>query len=1217
MVRAVIRALIVAALSGALVAADWSAELAVPGEAMIELPAEALIDADAVRFDLSGWADGERRAAWLEPTLVVADGRAFAAAEAIRIEAGEHLVPLTPSAWVGARAPLGGDALLAIHGVRLRAYGGDGQRLTVRVGLDRAKRGTPRFAVALCDGGLVERPAWRELRLRLVGDVRGERGEIDLAGDDGRRIPMFLEQPGEIVAGAWRARGACRWVARLRAGEDVSGLRPRWRGGVATWDGPSLPTLAVTAREPAPAACAAPFASPEAPAWRGRATVVAGEGRFARQDVADYPACPAPVLAWLVGWTGYRGGRACAHAQAAALDGQLAAGVAELDLMPQALFHDQGTFRFGLTPWHADHGGAWSQPQDALAHDAPLATWRAHARWVVARARAAPGLARWRIGLIQPANAPGEVERLRSLIADLAALVQVGDGRPLVAFHPQAADFGHVDPKGVWFDFEQGAQGWRTGLTPLDGVDGGVDAGSLRVPLDVGAGIGGAFVMADANVFNLDRIEFDARCDGGGAATVYAWCTDDRHRWYQQRLGDVASNDRWQCLGIDFSDAAPFTPSGHAQPWDGSQRRRIRLIGVMAFAYGGGVAKSLRIDRVRRLGWPALVGDPTLALTESAVSGDVARWRPFACDFALSLAAVNPYDPESADVVGELEGPDGLRLRHPAYWSEPHRLEMVDGVERAVGDGGGAWHWRFTAPKPGAWRWRIVARVKWRDRWLETAGAWHDATVAAAGDGALVPIRTAQADPRWFETVDGAFWYPLGLNLRSPGDARQDGVVASAGPRPGEPANTADFERLGTRAYERWFARMHAAGADFARVWMCPWWCGLEWRRDWDGYGGVGVYNQAAAARLDRVLELAGQHEVRVQLELQNHGMYSTRVDAQWADNPYSRRRGGMCGDAADFFVQEDAWATHEKRLRYTLARWGWATPAAMWVLSSEIEFTEGWFREAGFDEDAGRSRIIEAWLKRSAAWFAANDPLARPVSVHFSHPWTGGKVWEMPEMRWGYSNAYTGFQDEMKRLGAPGGLDVALEHYLVRHFPPWKHQRPTLIGEWGGHWDQNTHARLAGEWHAGLWMQAVLPYAGNTGFWWWLWVDSADRWSELAGIARFVRGFDPRGGDWRPSRPKLMHADVVMVGMRSPREHRYYAHARGFDRDPAARFGRDAGPADISVGEPGSTWTVERWDCQKGEAIATSVVTVDERGHLILPLGEIAQDAAWIIRRK
>ena len=83
-----------------------------------------------------------------------------------------------------------------------------------------------------------------------------------------------------------------------------------------------------------------------------------------------------------------------------------------------------------------------------------------------------------------------------------------------------------------------------------------------------------------------------------------------------------------------------------------------------------------------------------------------------------------------------------------------------------------------------------------------------------------------------------------------------------------------------------------------------------------------------------------------------------------------------------------------------------------------------------------------------------------------------------------------------MGQLGRPdSGLGGALLTYIIKHFPPHLLNRPTMLGEWGGHWNEQNAKVLAAEWRTGLWMQAVLPYGGNTGFWWWLWVDGSDGW--------------------------------------------------------------------------------------------------------------------------
>ena len=1286
----------------------WTIDLPVSanGERAFALPDALLSDDQELVFSYQRSETTAVRDVWIELSLLTSDGRYFATSQPLTIPGdnheGELRIPLAAGHWSGQDGELGGDALAAVRELRLRLHGAsdtDG-RLNGTLRLAPLGHRLP-LVLQLFDSGLVGYGPWRELRLRLLG-TGGERGEVELAlpsaSGAGRHLPLFFDQPGAVRDGRWHACGPGRWVLRLATNEVVpAGSTVVWRAGSRSWTSAALPALSTVARSEALAPSppdALPI--PQAPAWSGFPCQVAAGGAAQRLDRTELVACPAPVLAWQSSWSGFRGAGAISYGQALAFDQQLAGGCADLDLLPQNLFREQGPFRFSLAPWHKDQGGPWEVPQDALRSDLPWQQWRGHVREVLARARATPGLVRWRLGLVQPANAPDEVTRLRTLLGDLSSLVGAFDARPVLALHPQAPKFLFPEPAGAWFDFEEGAQGWTYGPLPFSGRPQPAPfaaEGKLSLKLDfpvvtLGDGTRAIGVMReiDATLFNLDRLEFDAALEGGGTAQLYCWVTDNYHHWYQQRLDAIDGNRRWNTVGVDFSDHGAWQAVGGAPPWSAECRRRVRRLGIVAFRHEAGaaagagaapsspvlpaastsapaapaprvsatpatpatpvataaairpapaaqapaasaapVAAALYIDRMRRFGW-AVEAAPTLTLRDLTVAdGPVACWQPVQADFRLSIEAKNPYDPESADVVGEVVAPDGKKVIYPAYWGEPVRLEMADGVEHAIASGGGSWHWRFSPSAPGAWRWRLHARIKYRDSWLEANGDWRTLTVGAPSTDAMPPVRVSAKDHTSFETADGRWFYPIGINLRSPGDSRQDHVLAELesqlphAPQSSGLFRSAAYERLGTRAYDAWLATMEKQHMNWARVWMCPWWCGLEWRRDWDGFGGLTIYNQIAAARLDRIMELARSHHIYVQLELQNHGMTSSHVDMQWADNPYNAINRGPCHSDSEFFSSEEAWATHAKRLRYTVARWGWHSHLAAWVLSSEMEFTGAWWEEAGNAED-GTSPTTEAWVKRSLAWFAANDQVAgRPVTIHFSHPWQGAQLWKMPGLGFSNSNAYTGFQTLGRLGGEKAGQGNAILLYLSQHFPPWTLNRPTLIGEWGGHWETNPSAILSAELHTGVWLQAVLPYSGNTGFWWWLWADAAGRWSDYAPIAAFVAGEDRRGLEFRPYRPPVF-ADrqhtAAVIGMKCETEHRYYAGLPGLSHDLTLTSQEDAGVASIGTDQAESAWHIERWDCAKGVVAAVFDLTADAHGVVKLPLGVLNPDAAFKMRR-
>jgi hypothetical protein len=1143
---------------------------------------------------------GER---WLDADLRLADDRWFSVADPVRIPPGEGAqiaLRLLPSVWTG-DGSLGPDALAAVTGFRpvLRDARGGVIAAAMAWRYIAADPVIPEH-VRGHDGTRLDRGPWHEVRWRLLGAAGEpvESGEVEIVAADGRRRPAFLAQPGRMAGDRWRARGPALWVLRLAPEETAPGpWTVRWREGVREWSGSWDPPLAVRAM-PLAEGPGLPMAEPEAAGgsgWIWRPDAI----RITESSLAGTSL--APVVAWTWGAWASRGAALTAHARAAAEDRRLAGGATEIDLLPAWLGDERGVFRAGASPWAAAEG-----PAHLLADEGRIASLRHHQREVVARARAVPGLRRWRFGL-RGAVDPASEARLHQLARETAAWLREMDGRSLVTDHPTLGAWDRTDQdanrRPEWETFAGGTGGWRGVFAPARTGEQGSDGSPALVlrgdgPLRTAA----AVVELDAPLWNLDQIRADVRIDGPGleGATWFAWVTDDGHRWFQRRIDWVPGAGRWTTLSIEMGDG--WTGSGHDQPWRRDRLRRIRQVGLSVYTVGATGAWTASIDRLRRFGWPRLDRPPEASITVTAAPPATVRpWSPVRIGLAAAPETFNPYDPASADVGCMVVGPDGRERFWPAAWIEPRELVVENGREQVRPGGPGSWVWTFAPPAVGTWKIRPEARLRWQDRLLSATGAWLAVEVRGTPE-VLLPIRVSARDPAWFETVDGAFFYPVGVNLRSPGDGRQNALLDASGPpaRWVLPAGwrSEAVEPLGTAAFGHWFARSRAAGMNWARVWMAPWWCGLEWRRDWPGFNGIGWFNQDAAARLDRICDLAETHGIHLQIELQNHGMTSPLirgnggrgVDSQWRDSPWYTRNGGPFEHPAETFAEGQAWTALVNRHRYVLARWGWRTVISAWVLSSEMEFTGAWEREAR--GDLGRSPTTLAWVRRNLDWFAANDPQGRPVSVHFSHPWAAPDLWKMSGLGFNNSNAYTAFQNLLDQLGG-GDPDIAraCDAYLRNHFPPWDLGRPTIIGEWGGHWSEDDPEVLRREVRHGPWVQAVLPFAGNTGFWWWLWLDAEDRWSEFAGPARFARSQDPRGSDLRPVAVNGAQGarGVAAVG---PRLVRAYVWS---DRPRAGAQARVTG---IPVGR----WRVTTWS-MAGEPGEVRDVTVAD-GTLTLEPG-------------
>ena len=261
----------------------------------------------------------------------------------------------------------------------------------------------------------------------------------------------------------------------------------------------------------------------------------------------------------------------------------------------------------------------------------------------------------------------------------------------------------------------------------------------------------------------------------------------------------------------------------------------------------------------------------------------------------------------------------------------------------------GHWAWRYAFNQPGKWQIRFIAHLTSEFTAHSLTGEWQLIDVDAHQGDVMLPVSQSE-DPRYWQTSDGSWFYPMGITIRSPGDSRQDRLMQQVGATDtavtGKTRHPCLRRVVQKTQTERWKLRAHV---DVALV------DSLEWNRQWDGYNGLGRYNQANAARIDRILELAHHNNIYLQLELANHGMTSEHVDEQWnpdskrgtLGSPYNSVNGGPVDHAADFYADSEAWKYHQRRLRYTVARWGWALHIMSWVLSSEMEFTGAYWQEA------------------------------------------------------------------------------------------------------------------------------------------------------------------------------------------------------------------------------------------------------------------------------
>jgi hypothetical protein len=300
---------------------------------------------------------------------------------------------------------------------------------------------------------------------------------------------------------------------------------------------------------------------------------------------------------------------------------------------------------------------------------------------------------------------------------------------------------------------------------------------------------------------------------------------------------------------------------------------------------------------------------------------------------------------------------------------------------------------------------------------------------------------------------------------------------------------------------------MSAVGENWTRIWMTHFYEGqiLEWStRKGSYFHGVGRLSLEMGWKLDRIIELAEQKGIAIQLVLQHHGQFSTTTDSNWRDNPYNIANasydGGFLQHAEDFFTDREAIRLTRNKYRYIVARWGYSPAILAWELWNEVQYTDGWQKN--------RPSVV-AWHEEMADYLGALDPFDHLVttssdSTGFDALWSLDGIDVVQVHHYGAETA--GFIDSMtERLAGYG--------------------KPVLLGEFGvGKTlnvdvpEQNFQALPepyksqmleALDLHNGIW--SAFHRKSGAHLWWWdSYIEALDLYDEFLALVNYAQGEDP-----------------------------------------------------------------------------------------------------------
>jgi hypothetical protein len=945
----------------------------------------------------------------------------------------------------------------------------------------------------------------------------------------------------------------------------------------------------------------------------------------------DEPADPKtplwhPVLEWTSRWGKYKDlGRynleVAWEVEQAVRDAGAAGQAFPLRLSGNMELFNRRTHRWPDNPLNQTNNGPLSAPSLYFRSPQALKAQAQSWQYLIGRYGELPGVS----DLVLAADFAAEGAEDWHFLAGKYLSKVLPPGARLVSYHPQVLPHRKTT---LLADFERGVELFE----PDAAIEGGREtkvapsqewASHGRAALVVRrnfVGDGEAPLVAniDQDWFDYDTLVLDIKLPPEAPHDMRLMVfLKDRDLWYHQNLlepflipGDTtrlivditARNRSWLPPKAAREASNPWD---HSKPWTDVARTNIRQMGLRIFGhkpYDGPIfVDNLQLWQTGRF---QSEGPPKIAKLEQNAPA-VPLYDRFELTLALDREFHNPFNPAEVDIRAKITAPDKKVFDVPAfYYQDYDRKEVVQmcaahGVkepfEVLTPKGVPVWKVRFAPTQPG--KHQYVVTINGQNAWPAQGEASFDA-LRSNQPGF---VRLAQ-DKQHFELSNGQFFYPVGHNLRSPTDGR----------------NTANYEfkqewHRGTFLYDDYFKKMGENGLNWARVWQCSWWLGLEWTKQWPGFHGLGWYNLENAWRLDYLLDIAKKNDVYLQLDTTNHGQFSLEIDTEWAHNPFNAANPvdkGPLGRPMEFFDSPNPRKQFGERIRYTMARWSCSANVFAWILMTECEFTDDYWTTAAPSEEAGRHPGLVKWHEFAADQFKRWDT-NHIVATHFSHPFRGADVFASPAVEFVESNTY--WQDwKYAKLGGPTMNTMWVNDFAYKQYLG-VHGKPVLIGEYGGDVYKNTPARLDIELHIGSWSMLMVPYAGNTGYWWWPWLHYKDRYSHLKAVVQFMKGEDRRGKGMKP-------ANIQVTGGLEAYGLQNKAMADVWVYDPQVRvtLPRKLSPVNDAVVTlsdlQDGAFNVEFWDTYAGRPTGKKKFTA-QNGVLQIPLPTVQADLALKVR--
>ena len=551
-------------------------------------------------------------------------------------------------------------------------------------------------------------------------------------------------------------------------------------------------------------------------------------------------------------------------------------------------------------------------------------------------------------------------------------------------------------------------------------------------------------------------------------------------------------------------------------------------------------------------------------------------------------SAANPFDPTEVTLDAAVTLPSGRTVRVPGFWFQAFRRSIQNPeasgskrIEALAPEGKPEWRVRFSSGETG--RHRFVLELK------DGAGVRRGREVfvdVAPGPGRGV-IRVSRRNRSYLEDAYGKTYFPLAQNL------------------------CMYEEKEGTYYYDRVLEKFRRGGGDYVRLWQeyyVPRTPGVAGAGDGAFTGfpletqatGLGKYDLASAWRLDSVSELCERLNIHWQITFEMVVWWERKLDYRWNRNPYNAANGGPVANPEDYLTNAKARELVKRRLRYSVARWGWSTGLVAWELWNEID-----------NMDHFDSAASAAWHREMGAYLRQIDPWQHLITTS----WRDRETFALPEIDLVQGHSYFGPEFDAAEYS------VEDTDHLMKGFA-----KPYFFGEQGIEGPVSVDPE-GKHFHDCLWATAMSGAAGTGMYWWWHnYIEPYNLYGQYTGLARFMADEDLAEFDGRAlklSRPNVP-VSLRVYGLMAEDKGLFWLHDPLAFRisDGKAIRGNPTNGATLNVvGLADGEYRIEWWDTTTGKVLRTDPGSVRRMRHfgygLELKPPEFWGDIAAKVRRQ